>query len=105
MMKRFNEALTFCVIVVYYIFTVTCACGVDYSGNTEIDNKIGTKHLLNTFHAESLSVCAAGCLSDCSCYGYHRGMKQCRLHVICDVVHLVTEELGWRYYSVSQNGR
>ncbi|XP_048738138.2 angiopoietin-1-like [Ostrea edulis] len=103
MMTDFNVGLTLYLIVAYYTSTLTCTCSVGYLAISEIENKIGTKDLLNTFHAESLSVCAAECSNDCSCFGYHRDMKQCRLHVICDKDHIVNAEMGWRYYRVSQN--
>ncbi|XP_056007182.1 angiopoietin-1-like [Ostrea edulis] len=99
---------TFLLISIFFFTFVfrllfTCACSVDYSTISEIENKIGTKHLLNTIHAQSLLVCASECSNDCSCFGYHRETKECRLHVICDKNQIVTEEMGWRYYRVSQN--
>jgi hypothetical protein len=104
-MKRVNEALTFYLFVVISRFIFASACSVRYSAIPVIENKVGTKHLLNTFHAASLLICATQCWNGCSCFGYHRKMKQCRLHAICDINQTVTEELGWRYYAVQQNGK
>jgi hypothetical protein len=104
-MKKMNNAVTFYVIFVIRTLTAAGDCNVGYSTISEMENKIGTENLLNTLHAESLLVCAAECLRNCSCFGYHQEIKQCRLHAICNINQIVTEGLGWRYYRVLLNGK
>ena len=67
-----------------------------YSAIPELDNKIGTSHLLQETSASSSSVCGAMCRNNCNCFGYNPLQKRCRIHVFC--IDMITTATGWQYY-------
>ena len=70
-----------------------------FSAIPELDNKIGTTHLLQETSASSSSVCGAMCMNNCNCFGYNPLQKRCRLHVMCNTEDMPTSETGWQYYT------
>ena len=71
-----------------------------YSAIPELDNKIGTSHLLQETSASSSSIfCGAMCMNNCNCFGYNPIQKRCRLHVMCNSEDMLTSETGWQYYT------
>ncbi|XP_078315155.1 ryncolin-4-like [Crassostrea virginica] len=74
-----------------------------FSAIPELDNKIGTAHLLHETSASSSSVCGAMCRNNCNCFGYNRLQKQCRLHVFCEYIDMITTATGWQYYRAASD--
>lgn len=103
-MTSFFKFLT----IIFYTFVLKLkfclSCETFYSVIPEIDNKVGTTHLLQETKASSLSLCGSLCINSCNCFGYNRQKEQCRLHVICDVGNMSVTDAGWRYYRVSREG-
>ncbi|XP_078316224.1 ryncolin-4-like [Crassostrea virginica] len=99
-------------IIIVNLAKICISLNSYYSAIPELDNKIGTSHLLHETSASSSSVCGAMCMNNCTCFGYNPLQKHCRIHVFCEYIDMITTATGWQYYraasdcmAIYQNGQ